>query len=269
MATNGKLEAQITIPTGGWGVDILETGGGENVVVTIPAGLYFQSSDGGAGDSIFQTFEDLLNASALLATYVVTLAAGESGTGKYTLTASGGGITEVEWNWVGGDTELRDLLGFAANLTGSLAYTGTLQAQALWLPDYPFDSLNGGPLWSGWWETDQKNRENANGNAFSIIGRKKQINSVNWNFASRAKCWAINEVTVNESFEQFLLDGVWAGAAWGTSAGPVRFYGDADDDATFATYAAFGLENWRPDQVRPGWVHGWVIVLPRLIKVPE
>ena len=261
MATNGKLEARITVPTGGWDVALTDQDAGPTTV-TIPAGTYYHSSAGSEAEGFADTFATLANA-AMGQTWVSSVAAGEAGTGKYTLSC-GGSTCTVTFT----DTEVRDLMGFTGNLTGSTSYTSSAQAEGLWLPEYPYQSLNGGPSWNGWWETDQKSVENAAGYSFSVIGQKKRINSVTWPIASRAKCWVANEGTANESFEQFLLDGIWAGAAWGTSAGPIRFHGDADTDATFATYAALGLESWRPEQIRDHWTGAWVIVLPRLVEVP-
>ena len=262
MASNGKLEARITVPTGGWDVALTDDGAGPTAV-TIPAGTYYHSSAGSEAEDFAATFATVANA-AMTETWTCTVAAGEAGTGKYTIGCSGSTCT-VTFT----DADVGTLMGYTGNLSASTSYTSTGQAKALWLPEYPFQALNGGPSWIGWWETDQIATENSNGNSFGLIGRKKRINSVTWPVASRAKCWAVNEATVNESFETFLVNCIWAGESWGRSLGPVRFYGDAADDATHGTYAAHGLANWRPAQIREHWTGAWVISLPRLVQVPS
>ena len=258
---NGRLEARITVPSGGWTVTLTDGLGGPTAVV-LPAGTYYMSSVGSLTEGLWDALTTAANAAM-----GETWAFFEGANGKTSVTVTDSllsGIGTITFT----DTELRDILGFASDQSGNVVYTSTKQAKALWLPEYPFQTLNGGPDWNGWWETNQANSENANGNTFSLIGRKKRINSVTWPVASRAKCWVSNETITNESFEQFLLDGVWAGATWGTSAGPLRFYGDETDATIYATYAAFGLENWKPSQIRQHWTGAWVITLPRLVEVP-
>lgn len=261
MATNGKLEARITVPVGGWDVALTDQSAGPTTI-TIPAGTYYHSSADSEAEGFADTFDTLANA-AMAQAWNCTIAAGEAGTGLYTITCTGTTCTATFT-----DADAGTLMGFTGNLTGSTSYTSEGQAKALWLPECPFQALNGGPSWLGWWETDLESSEHPNGNVHSVIGRRKQINSISWPASSRGKCWTVNEDSANESFEQFLLDGIWAGASWGTSAGPVRFYGDADVDGTHATYAALELGDWRPDQIKAHWTGMWLVTLPRLVLVP-
>ena len=51
--------------------------------------------------------------------------------------------------------------------------------------------------------------------------------------------------------------------------GPIRFYADADTDATYGTFYAMGLGNWDPEALVEFWSKGrWMIRLPMLVEVP-
>lgn len=267
MANNGKLEARITVPTGGWDFTITETGGGgASAAITVPAFTYYHSSDGSNSNTLPEAIKTQLDASSLNATYTVSIAAGESGTGKYTISATGGSVTSFAFTWT--DTEIRDLLGFSGSESGTLSYTGDNQAEALWLPDEGYQKKNGGI--GGSWVTDQQIVNTANGNVYSVMGRKYRRTRIVWPMTARNKTWAENETTTNESFETF-LEGIWGTASWATSTGPIRFHPDADADTAtdYSTWSVLGLESWDPSELQEHWAGGrWIIELPHLIEVP-
>lgn len=261
MATNGKLEAQITVPAGGWTMTLTDDLGGPTAC-TIAAGTYYHSSVGDGANDLPAAIAAAANAS-MGETWTCTIAAGESGTGKYTIGCSGATCT-VTFT----DTDERDAMGFTGNLSASTSYTSPDSAEGIWLPERPFNNLNGGGSWVGSWETDKMGGETASGHFYGVMGAKKRISFLDWNGESRAKTWVTAEVTTNESFEQFYLDCICGEASWGTVGGPLRFYPDAATDGTYASYYVPGMETWAPEQVRPGWVHLWRIKIPRLVEVP-
>lgn len=270
--SNGKIETRVTIPAGGWDFEITETGGGAaSASLSVPAGEYYHSSPGSAAAGLVATVQALIDASALNATYTVAIAAGEGGTGRYTISCTGGSVTSFDFTW--DDTELRDLLGYTGSESAGTSITGTSQAQALWIPGYASNSLNGLPVagseWRGWWETDTHEGESPRGDYFGVSGERKRVNQVVWPAESRAKVWAANESLANESLEQWLIDGIWGDAAWATVGGPARIYGDAADDTVYGTYYVANMKNWRPEQVREAWVGLWEILFPRLVEVPS
>lgn len=269
MADNGKLEARITVPTGGWSFTVTETGGGgASAAITVPAFTYYHSSVGSNSTDLPAEIKSQFDASALNATYTVSIAAGENATGKYTISCTGGSVTSFAFTWT--DTEIRNLLGFDGTESGTTSYTGNDQAEGLWLPDESYQKKNGGI--KGSWVTDQQTVNTANGNVYSVMGRKYRRTRIVWPMTSRAKTWVENESATNESFEQFLLDGIYGGAAWGTSAGPIRFHPDADADTAtdYSTWSVLGLESWDPSELQEHWAGGrWVIELPHLIEVPS
>lgn len=261
MASNGKLEARITIPAGGYVITLTDAAGGPTAA-TLPAGTYYHSSDGSLANTLAEAVAAAANA-VMTQAWVCSVAAGEGATGKYTISCDGATCT-ITFT----DTELRDLMGFTTNKSGSTTYTGSGQCQGLWIASNGFQKKNGGV--GGSWVTDQQSVNTASGHVYSVVGRRYRKTAITWPMETRAKCWRENESTVNESFESFLIDGIWAGAAWGTSTGPIRFYPDADDDATYGTFSALGLESWDPSELVPHFAAGrWRIELPLLVEVPS
>ena len=256
MATFGKLEGQITVPTGGWDTTV----GG--VTATIPAGTYYLSSAGsGANDFLAEVASQFATAAATSCTCTGSL--GENGTGIITLTF---GAT-IAVTWV--DLEVRNILGFSqGNLSASDTYTSDDHARTVWLPNRPFNNLNGGGSWAGWYEADYRSVENAAGHVWAHMGQYKTVNALEWHSIKRARTWVANESTAGESYEQFFLDCIWGTMSGGTAGGPIRFHPDADTDATYSTYRVVDVKEFRPDQYSPNWTGTWNIALPRLVKVP-
>lgn len=260
--TRGRLEGRVTVPTGGWTGTIDDSGGASAATWTVAAGTYYLSS-GADSYSLIDAFAAALNSAAPTDTIAVTLSAGESGTGKVTITSTGS--TAIAFT----STDLRDLLGFETNLSAGTSWTGTMQARSLWLPNCPYKAPNGVGVWRGWREADARSVENAAGYVFNHMGQEKEVNELSWNSVSRSLIWAANEATVNASWERFARDCIWGVAAWGTPGGPLRFYPDAADSGIYATYKVPGYTSIRPEPLIQDYVAGtWRVVLPRLVVDP-
>jgi hypothetical protein len=232
------------------------------LAVALPAGTYYHSSDGSNTNTLAEALTTAANA-VMTETWTFAVDTSEGGTGKYTASCTGATCT-IAFS----GTNLRNLLGFAGDKSGATTYTGASQAKALWLASNGFQKKNGGV--GGGWVTDQQTTNTASGHVYSVMGRKYRKTRILWPMELRSRCWVENEATPNESFEQFLLDGIYAGADWGTSTGPIRFYPDADTDATYGTFSALGLEKWDPTELTEHFAGGrWMIELPMLIEVPS
>lgn len=268
MGTRGRLEARITVPTGGWTGTIDDSGAGAAATFAVPAGTYYLSSPdiaGGGTKSLMAAFRDALNAAATTDTIGVTASVSESGTGKVTITSSG--TAAIVWT----STDLRDLLGFTTNLAAGTTWTGSCQARSLWLPDCPYDAPN--ELDGTWWgepEADMRGSRNAAGYVWSHKGSSCVVlDGLSWEAVSRHKAILANEITVNESWERFVRDGIWGDAAWGTTGGPVRLYPDAELSAAYGTYAIAELGEVKLGHFSPGYVAGSrKIPMPVLVQVP-
>ena len=258
--TFGKLETQITVPTGGWTATI------SGNTATIAAGTYYMSSVGNqAADFLatvqtaFDTAGDISGATVC----TVTASHSENGTGICTIAFT----VAKSITWV--STDLRDILGFTGNLGSGTSHVATQSCRGIWLPTCPFNQLNSGSSWQGWLESDYRGAENAAGYVFNLMGQYKTVNALEWPAITQAKTWNASETTENQSFEQFLLDGIWGTAAWGTPGGPVRFYPDAATDGTYVTYKIPDIKEFKPERFASDLTTMYRISLPRLVKVPS
>lgn len=269
---HGKLERLIKIPTGNWTLTLHETSDrSDTLTTTLTAGHECFISSGYSGDAgddntLLAKLKVALDAAGSK-TYTVTCGAGEDGTGKITIAANTGNF---QITWV--DTELRDLLGFSqGNLhTGANTHTGSSQAQGLWLPNAPMNSLFGAGD-AGFYETDALATESPGGHVKSIFSNKKQVNEIRWTGVTHAKCRASAEDTGNESFENFWIDSILAEKIWAESpSGIIRVYWDAGDDTAYKDYKVVGeaLSTFNPEKLQDGWLGLWVINLDRLVVVP-
>lgn len=269
MGNKGKLEARVTVPTGGYSVAVTEVGGGAGGTATIPAGDYYVSSGDTLADDLLQEWADQINGLAgTSGTYTVSSTnMGENDSGKVVISATG--ITSFGISWT--STVLRDLLGWTGNISGSLSYTAPEHCEAIWIPNCEYENENGGSTFAGWDESDLRGQESAAGHTFVLTGQRKEVQFLRWRAISRSKIWIVNESTVNESMQSFWRKAILAESSWAKRAGgPIRWYPDADTDGTYTTYTIPAWKTYRPSKLRENWVGGpWTIEIDRLVKVPS
>ena len=273
----GKVEGLITVPAGGWSVAITETGGGGGPhTVTVPAGTYYQSSAGSGSNSLVAELAAQATANAsLTGNYAgsikaedATIASAEY-SGLVTLELDGGVASAFALTWT--STDLRDVLGFTGNLSGTDTYTGTKQARHLWLPDCPIVS----PYGSGDAGTDVAASAQMVSPAGHVTGIRTNRHVwcwYRWDAVSRAKTRIAGETTTNSSLQKFWRD-VIEGTSPGAAApfGPVRIYPSASDNATYKTYKVGGdlAKTFQPEQVQDGWIELWRVDFDRVYEVPS
>lgn len=271
MATNGKIEREITVPTGGWDVAVTEVGGGGGPhTVTVAAGVYYLSTDSGIGSTLPAAFAAALDADANLAgDYACSISAGEGGSGKVTISATG--ITSFAITWT--DTDFRDALGFEDGpaITGALTYTSTDSSPAVWIASCSINSPFGAGD-NGADEADAAFSESPAGNVFAIYGQRKRTIWFQWELTSHAKCRIAGESVVNESFQSFWRKCILAESAFagGKVAGPVRVHWDADSTTVYVTCKITGetLRRIQQEMAERGWTGLWDLRLDRLVEVP-
>lgn len=255
--SKGRLEALITVPTGGWAFAINDSGAGGDVSGTIAAGDYYLTGSAG----FIKAFETALNLAAPTDTFTVVLGNGEGGTGKVSIQSNGNGVL----TWTAAD--LRDLLGWTTNVTlvANVASVAPGQCRALWLPDCDYDAPNELYPWLGWPEVDLQVAESPAGQVFALVGASKEVTDLWWRAVQRKRAVRSNEATVNESFQRFLEDGVWGFASWGMPTGPIRFYPDADLGNAI-DFAVVLPDRFRPEKFVDGWAGGpWTCGFERLV----
>lgn len=260
MAVNfGRLEALITVPTGGWGLRAFDDGG--IFTATITAGTYYMTT-------FLAEVKTQLDASGTV-TWTVTIADGEAGTGKVTISATGA-LVELYLSDALTDDEVWQLMGYTETTKeGTTSHTSEGHARMIWLPDGTKTSFGGDADGDGWSESDARSVESPSGHVKVIKSNRKDVNAVTWHGISRARARIAGESSLNTSFEKFWEDAIQGEGPGGTPGGPVNLYWDADT-STKTTFAVVGaqLQQFTATLMREDLVEYWRIPLDRLVVVP-
>lgn len=263
MATkNGRLEAKITVPTGGWSFTMAVTGLVGSSARTIAAGAYWP-------EELIDAFRDQLVAGDLALgggnNYVYSLYWGEaSPTGRFSIESDGGPNFEIAtWN----STSLRDALGFTGTLSGAATYTSTNQHAGIWLPNAIMAAPRNQD--DGFTEMDRSVTVSPRGHVMALgYESRRRLGRITWSHVQAKYAIESAEVTTGSSFERWFLD---------THGGRVSYFGRAplcrlywDDDA--ATYVEFRLVEpigtWNPERTVAEWAGLWPVVIDGY-KVPS
>ncbi len=219
MTTAGRLESAVVVPSGGWAVSVND---GIVYVATLAAATYSGPS------AVVAALVVALNAAALGAgsakTFTASIASGEAGTGKTTLTISAGTFSLV---WTA--TNLRDLLGWAANLAAAGTYTSPSGCLGMWLSDSPISQSI--PL------GDAGDIEGDLSVIVSPLGVTKTIATTSrtrhpgiaWTHVSLARARQSQEANGVRSFERFVRDCMIGstGLAYFAAGGDITVWWDA------------------------------------------
>jgi hypothetical protein len=247
---------------GGTIADAMVADAGAGAAITLTAAkTYYHSSAGNDTLDLPAKLAALLDAAGA-ATYTVTIGAGESGTGLYTISATGGSVADFALTWT--NTALRDLLGYTGTISGALSHVATNNALGLWLPDGPPRSLCGisDPID----ESDETVTETTAGHVYRLTySRKTVIDGLTYQGVSHAKTRIAGETTANASLQRFWRDAVQGDQSY---LGTLRIYPDADTDGTYSAYAVGAMSRCEPTALADGWLGYWTITFPRLVSVP-
>lgn len=209
----GKLEGQLVVPNG---TGYRMTVNGTTVTVLTAGGGYWPTST-----TSFLTSIKVVLTAMFGGTWTATVSDGDTGTGKVTLTWSGGVFTVA---WI--DTALRDALGFTIDLSGAATYTGAsatpyvwLPNRRRWLPPTP-EGYKGLPV------VDTTTTVSSSGHVRSLYTARRYVTRLWFRYLSGAKTWRVFESVTNESLQTFWETTIGAGL-------PVRYHHDRSDDATY------------------------------------
>lgn len=227
-----KLESLIRVD------DDVIVGDFDAATVTLPAGEYF-----------WPTLITALEAAILAATtdvYTVTVDDDTDGaTGRVTIATAAGNF-DVTWT----STTIRDLLGFAGNLTGDDTYTGTSHAKCLWLPNCGPSNLTSPDTTSttvyGKPVADGKTSKSPSGYTRATVYSTRYEGSLELHYVIGKKAWRAFEEVTGESFEQFWLDGIGLGRS-------VRYYPDRSSDASYQHWTVDNFGEFAVTFRRPEW----------------
>ena len=236
MAVNhGRLEGEFTIGTGGLDLRALDDGGIFTATVA-------------AGDYYLATFLPALKAALDAAgdpavTWTVSIADGEDGSGKVTISATSAAV-EIYFASASTDDEMWQLMGFLEQTyENDTSHTGPDSARMIWLPNGPKQTPYGDGD-SGIEVDDTRSTHSASGHKKTVYGQTKTILPVRWLGLSFARVRIIAETVVNQSWQRFRAD-VCKGQGPGALPGAeVRLYWDADA-GTYITVTIDGAQEGR------------------------
>ena len=256
MPTLNRWEAEIIVPTGGWDVALVEDAPiSDSGTATVTAGTYTWAT-------FLAELVTQLGAAASN-TYTVTVDDGDGGTGRTTITAVAPNDFSLTWT----DTDLRDLLGYTATVTGGQVYVSPSHVKGMWLPDCAHVcSVSFGD------EIDVSDRTtlltpDATNASYLAYNRVRELVDLRYQHITRAKARIVAETYANQSFGTFWRDVIDGDQSY-FRIGKVRIFPDADTDATSYQYwIGDGLSAYRPANIREGWQGLWTITIPRLVRV--
>jgi hypothetical protein len=243
--SRGRVEARITVPTGGWAISLTITTIG-TFTVTVPAGTYFPTA-------LLSTFKTLLDAATGGdGTFTVTGSFGESGTGFVTISHTVQTFT-ITWT----STELRDVLGFAGTLTpAALSFTGTINAGGVWLPSCDHDAPRGRD--NGVYQIDRAVTTAPGGTTIATgYQRRRKLGRVSWPLSSRARTLESGETVTGESFERWWLDTHGGRVSYFGMSPQVQLYWNADDTVKVTLKLTEPLTEFNPRRVDNQWIGIW------------
>ena len=185
--------------------------------------------DGGPTDQLIEHMQAVIRAWEGGARFPAAAVTYDDATGKVTIDYGG-----VDGDLVWTDTALRDLLGFAGDLTGADAYEADNQARYVWRPAYTLTDYPGDR--TAWWAPDSTSisRRADDGTTFGLKGEVLYGGDFEYQLLPETDVIICADTVAYESLEQFWLDVVH-------EAQPIRCYPDrtlnAEADIRIAEWA--------------------------------
>jgi hypothetical protein len=188
----GRWEAVFTVPSGEV-IEVTTNAGTETVAI----------ADGAYTPTSFATyFAGALDVQAPVTagTWTVSISTGRGGTGRVTIAVTAGTYS-IAWT----STLLRDLLGFAADITAQSTGTGTIVHRGIWMPNCPWTSLLSPSLAPK--QTDNRSTESPTGGVVTLGGLKKyEHKSIRYSHVEIGRIREAAAVTAGDSLQRWLDD---------------------------------------------------------------
>lgn len=218
-----RLEAMITVPTGGWAVSV--TIGATTKTSTVPAGTYYMSSPGsgtrGLEDEI--TYQLDTDWSGVASFYIDMTPATEL--------YSFGSPTTFSLTWT--STSLRDEFGYADALTpAGNTFRATKHPPSVWFPKVNPANRRATVNARGAREAVQRVTRSWTGEVVSTVYNRHTVERFTFRGLTKARTWIEDGTVTNGSAEQFWADCLSAGRSF-------RYYTDEGASAT-TTYLTPG-----------------------------
>lgn len=239
--SKGHISAYYTVPSGGYVMSVNLGGGPVNA--TVPAGTY-------AGIvALMAAVRDALQ-TATATSFSVSINTTETvRTNRVTIDLTGsGGVWTLDWT----DPELRDALGFAANLSGANAYTGTLPVPGVWTPDCPSAPYYGNSD-PGHTVAIMSQTKSGAGRVYTIVESEfVEQPEISWSHVSAPYARETRESTT-VSFERWLRDTQLGALEIHPAGSSFRWTPDSDTPGAYFDYALVWDGTTRMDRAVAEW----------------
>lgn len=254
----GRLEAYITVPTGGWTLTLTITAIGGPCTITMTAGAYTVTT-------FLAALKTALDAaSGADGAFGVTInTTDRTGTGIVTITHATQTFTLVP-----GSTEMLGLLGMASMTPAALTFSGARPMRGVWLPDSDISSTYG--------DGDEGHTEIDAGRTVSPTGQVRGLAYatrvrqpwIRWANVTRARARTSAEAALGDSFETWWLDTHSGRYTYFGSSPKVIVYSDSDTSTVLGTYRLIDRRTTEMVQAAPPWNGLWSIEITGY-KVPS
>lgn len=254
----------------------------------VPSGVSVSATNGAGGPTSVSLTAGAYTLGALLAhlqarliavrppssgSWVVSYSTGASGDGRVTIHCTqSSGAWSIAWT----STALRDLLGFAGDLTAvSTAQTGAAHARGLWLPKCPL-ALDGHPSMAPE-VTDLRLMQTPDGRNFGHRGTSKLVHkNLVYSHVPLTQYREAAAPYAGGSWEAWLADTQWgSGHAWFTPASKVKIWwpspsGDAEVgvDKLVRGWYLQGVEGVKAPLAAAPWTALYRVEIPMITASP-
>lgn len=261
MTYAGYIEAQCTVPSSTT-ISVTTPAGGPTTV-TLTAGSYYMLE-------LASHLQSVLNAQrpGSVATWTVTISTtGTSPTGLTTIALTTGATESYSITWT--STDLRDMLGFASNISSQSTATGTLACRGVFIPDRPLnldDDPRAAPML-----TDLRETESPTGYGLAVVGNVKYVHTgLRYAHVTRER-YMDTDSGVTPSWARFVKNTqLGQGHSWFTPRSRVKI----TDHTAVLVGSVDGVTKWwmrginrvSARKMNEAWTGAWMIEIPALVS---
>lgn len=216
----GRWEAFFTVPSS-VAISVTTNAGGPTTV-NITAGTY-------TARSLCAHLQAVLIAQrpVTAGTWTVTLSTGRGGTGRVTIAVTNGTYS-ISWT----STLLRDLLGFASNITTQTTATGTIVHAGVWMPSCPLVTdlhPTSAPK-----RTDNRSTKGPQGEVVTLGGLKEYVHKgIRYSHVDVGRIREVDASTPGNSLEAWLDDTQFGDShTWFSRGSAFQIYWDNGGEET-------------------------------------
>jgi hypothetical protein len=247
----GRVEARYTLTSAWTGTATTSLGG--PTTFTVAAGTYYCTE-------LLAAVQAALRAARTPATWLVTCANTEAGTGLVSIAQGTAGTWSIAWT----STDMRDALGFTGNLTSvSTTQTGTNSIKGMWLPDSPLVIPTDDD--AGFTMSDLRQSIGPTGEVYSLVSNlRREWRDCHWSHVSKERF--IGTAVQPMSWRAFVRETQLGTLGYFPAGARIAIYSNATTSTLLGYYHMIGVTGTEGPQAVEGWAGRWRVTIPRLIN---